>query len=224
MDRRSALQRVALLMGGTVVGAELFLSGGCKTAPKGVADLFSEDSISLFSEIAETILPATATPGAKAAGVGEFIPVMVRDCYSPEEQKAVLDGLLDMDKRCNETYKKGFMDMTAEQRTEFLTVLDKEQREYQKTVVEPKLKEIRDAKMSGSAAGQPNKDNNAAATATTAEPADPVPHYFRMIKQHTMLGFFTSKVGATEVLRYVEVPGKYEGCIDYKKGDRAWAT
>ena len=30
--------------------------------------------------------------------------------------------------------------------------------------------------------------------------------------------------GATQALRYVAVPGKYEGCIPYKKGDRAWAT
>jgi hypothetical protein len=40
----------------------------------------------------------------------------------------------------------------------------------------------------------------------------------------TLLGFFTSKPGATEALRYVPVPGKYEGCIPYSKGEKAWAT
>jgi hypothetical protein len=49
-------------------------------------------------------------------------------------------------------------------------------------------------------------------------------HYFRMVKELTLLGFFTSEVGATKALRYVAVPGKYEGCIPYKKGDKAWAT
>ena len=49
-------------------------------------------------------------------------------------------------------------------------------------------------------------------------------HYFRMMKELTMLGFFTSEVGATQALRYVETPGRYDGCADYKKGDRAWAT
>ena len=48
-------------------------------------------------------------------------------------------------------------------------------------------------------------------------------HYFSLMKQLTMLGFFTSKPGATQVLHYFPVPGKYEGCIDYKKGDTAWA-
>jgi hypothetical protein len=48
-------------------------------------------------------------------------------------------------------------------------------------------------------------------------------HYFAMLKQLTLLGYFTSEIGATQALRYVAVPGKYEGCVPYKKGDRAWA-
>ncbi|PZA18701.1 gluconate 2-dehydrogenase subunit 3 family protein, partial [Modestobacter versicolor] len=42
------------------------------------------------------------------------------------------------------------------------------------------------------------------------KPEDPN-HYFRMMKELTLLGFFTSEVGATKALRYVAVPGKYEG-------------
>jgi hypothetical protein len=49
-------------------------------------------------------------------------------------------------------------------------------------------------------------------------------HYFRMMKELTLLGFFTSEVGATKALRYLPVPGKYDGNVPYKKGDRAWAT
>lgn len=48
-------------------------------------------------------------------------------------------------------------------------------------------------------------------------------HYFTMMKQLTLFGFFTSKPGATEVLRHVAVPGKFDGAYPYKKGDRAWA-
>src|SRR5690625_5233268 len=60
------------------------------------------------------------------------------------------------------------------------------------------------------------------ALAYSQQQADP--HYFTMIKQLTLFGFFTSKVGANEVLRYVAIPGRYDGCAPYKKGDRAWAT
>ena len=49
-------------------------------------------------------------------------------------------------------------------------------------------------------------------------------HYFRMMKELTLWGYFTSEIGAKQALRYVAVPGKYEGCIPYKKGDKAWAT
>jgi len=54
------------------------------------------------------------------------------------------------------------------------------------------------------------------------QPKDPA-HYFRMIKELTLLGYFTSEVGATQALRYVPVPRKFEGDIPYSKGDRGWA-
>ena len=48
-------------------------------------------------------------------------------------------------------------------------------------------------------------------------------HYFTMMKQLTLFTFFTSKPGATQALRHIPVPGKYDGDYPYKKGDRAWA-
>ena len=50
------------------------------------------------------------------------------------------------------------------------------------------------------------------------------PHYFTMIKQLVIFGFFTSKVGATEVLKYVAVPGRYDGDLAYTPGTPAWGT
>jgi hypothetical protein len=58
----------------------------------------------------------------------------------------------------------------------------------------------------------------------TAEAGEPMPHYFTMFKQLTIFGFFTSKVGATEVLRYVAVPGRYDGDLAYVPGTPAWGT
>jgi hypothetical protein len=188
MQRRQALQNVALLLGGTIIGGNLFLSGGCKPATPTIEKLLEPEFQSLLAEIAETILPKTSTPGAKEAGVGEFIPVMVRDCYTPEQQKVFLEGLSTIEKLSKEKYNGGFEKITAEQRTELLTTLDKEQKEYQ----DKKKKEEPD-------------------------------HYFRMMKQLTLLGFFTSETGATKALRYIAVPGRFDPCVEYKKGDRAWA-
>ncbi|WP_395625703.1 gluconate 2-dehydrogenase subunit 3 family protein [Daejeonella sp.] len=59
---------------------------------------------------------------------------------------------------------------------------------------------------------------------TETKKAEDPPHYFRMMKELTLLGFFTSEIGSTKALRYVETPGSFDGDVPYKKGDRAWAN
>ena len=192
MNRRDALTRVGLLLGGTVVGAELFMSG-CKNAPdKNIGaggTNFSNDDIAYFDEIAETILPATDTPGAKDAKVGAFWATIVKDCYTEQEQKVFLDGMKKLNDASVQKNGKSYMESTPEQRHDLLVALDKEQKDYM-----------------------------------AAKKKDDPAHYFRMMKELTLWGYFTSEPGATKALRYIAVPGKYVGCMDYKKGDKAWAT
>src|SRR5450755_4348816 len=98
MNRREALSSVALLLGGTIIGAEVFLSG-CTNADKkiGSAGLnFSPDDISFLDEVGETIIPATDSPGAKEAKIGEFMHVIVRDCYDEKEQQIFIDGMAQL--------------------------------------------------------------------------------------------------------------------------------
>ena len=199
MNRRDALARVALLMGGTIIGADYFLTGcssdtSTKDKPQAKAkgkpkDLLDAQQVAYLDEVADTILPATKTPGAKAAHVGSFMAVMVRDCYPPADQQAFLKGIKQLEDASQQQNGQGFLASTPAQRTALLTALDAEQKQYSKT------KKIE----------APN-------------------HYFRMMKELTLLGYFTSEVGATQALRYLPVPGKYDGCVPYKKGDRAWAT
>ena len=47
-------------------------------------------------------------------------------------------------------------------------------------------------------------------------------HFFAMMKQLTIWGYFTSEPGVTQALRYNPVPGRYDGCVAYTPGDRAW--
>ena len=202
MNRRDALARVAIIMGGTVIGADFFLSGcssPAKTDEKTATlkpaaateakSLLDARQVSFLDEVGETILPATQTPGAKAAQVGSFMSVMVRDCYLPADQQIFLNGLTKLDADCKTKNGKGFLACDPAQRTTFLTALDAEQKAFTQ-----------------------NKQKD-----------DPA-HYFRMMKELTLLGFFTSEVGATKALRYLPVPGRYDGDVPYKKGDKAWAT
>ncbi|MFT4156254.1 gluconate 2-dehydrogenase subunit 3 family protein [Parafilimonas sp.] len=213
MDRREALQRVALIMGGAVIGAEAFLSG-CKTTPA-KEGLFSADDIALLDEVGDTILPATSSPGAKAAQIGEFMKTMVADCYAEDDQKIFTDGITKLQDAAKKKYSKSFMEMSPEQRTEFLVELDKEAKARSQEIG------ARAAKLTDEQRHQIALDKNLGTF--KRDPQDD-PHYFTMIKQLTLTGYFTSKPGATQALRYIAVPGKYEGCIPYKKGDKAWAT
>lgn len=188
MTRRELIRQIALVTGTAVVGGEFFLSG-CKVGQKDKTGLFTDDDISFFDEVAETILPRTNTPGAKDAAVGQFIAMYSTECYDDTGLNALRDGIHQVEEASKKMSGAGFVNSTAEQKQKLLTQIDVEARKYNATHKE----------------------------------GDTAPHYFTLMKQLTMLGFFTSKPGATQVLHYVPVPGKYEGCIDYKKGDTSWA-
>lgn len=200
MNRRKAVQRVALLLGGSVLGAELFIQTGCKNgggekaATTAIDEaFFTKDEIAFLDEVAEAIIPRTDTPGAKDAKLGEFMNKIVRDCYTKDDQKIFKNGIDTIKKLSKEKYSAAFMELQPAQRTELLTMLDKEQKEYHK------------------------KDEN-------GKNDKKQKHYFRMMRELTLIGYFTSEPGATKALRYVAIPGKYEPCTSYKKGEKAWAV
>jgi len=192
MQRREAVQYISLLLGGTLVGANVFITG-CDTKPKGDTkpedvESFSESDIAYLDEIGETILPATSTPGARAAKIGQFMTVMVNDCYEPANQKVFKEGMKKLDDLSKKQFDNSFVKASPQQRTELLIQLDKEQKDYMKN----KKKE------------------------------DPS-HYFRMMKELTLLGYFTSEIGTKQARRHTPVPGRFDACIPYKKGDKAFA-
>jgi hypothetical protein len=49
------------------------------------------------------------------------------------------------------------------------------------------------------------------------------PHFFRMIKELTIIGYCTSEPGATKLLKYEQTPGPYRGDIPYSQVGKAWA-
>lgn len=183
MKRRQALKLTSIAVGGSIVGAELFLAG-CKNKTLDSV-LFSEDVLALLDEIGETILPETErSPGAKAAKIGLFMKDMVSNCYAEEEQQIFMKGIHTLNNASIDKYSRGFLELSSEEKLDFLLRFDKE-----------------------------------AKNTTDDKP----PHFFTLMKQLTILGYFTSEPGATQALRYNPTPGKFVGCIPYKKGDRAWA-
>jgi len=182
MERREALKLTASILGGSVIGSQLFLSG-CST-PKERPNLLTNNRVPLLDEISETILPdSEQSPGAKAAHIGEFIKTMVNDCYNLKETGIFIKGLETVDKKSKATYGKAYLYLSDQQRLALLSKFDVEAKK---------------SKLS-------NK-----------------PHFFTMMKELTIWGYFTSELGTTKALRYNPIPGRFDGCIPYN-GETAWA-
>ena len=187
LTRREAIKRVSALFGGVaLVGQAAMLTVPARAAARSAE--FDAKAIALLDEIAETILPETDTPGAKAAGAGAFMALMVTDTYAANEQNIFRAGLASLDTRCRESFGRGFLAANADQRLSLLEALDAEQFDYM------------------------------------GQKADSAPaHFFRMMKELALLGYFTSEIGYTKAMRYLETPGRYDPCVPFEPGEKAWA-
>ncbi len=218
MDRRKALSTVALLFGGTIIGGEAFLTG-CKT-PGRKEGVFAPDDVAFLDEVSETILPTTAaSPGAKAAQTGQFMKTFVMDCYEPEDQKLFIDGIGKINDESNKKFGKDFMNLTAQQKHDLLDAID--------TTSKAELKQSDayfDAMTEVQNQAQVMEQNYAGKNQRALKLRSNPTYYFMLMKQLTLLGYFTSKLASNTALRYEAVPGKYDGNYPYKKGDKAWAT
>src|SRR5947199_2019052 len=104
--------------------------GGGGGGGGGGAGTFSAHDVALLDEVAETILPETKTPGAKAAQVGPFMALMVTDTYDEPDQAIFRDGMRQLDAACQAMHRTSFMEATPPQRLALLEQLDREQKTY----------------------------------------------------------------------------------------------
>src|SRR2546430_17372646 len=94
IDRGEAIWRVTVPLGGVALSGGSGLLTACDNAQRRAATsqagagTFTATDIALLDEVAETILPETKTPGAKAAHVGAFMALMVTDTYEDREQRS----------------------------------------------------------------------------------------------------------------------------------------
>jgi hypothetical protein len=187
MQRRELMQMIAALTGSAFIGHDALWAAGDPEGPSA----FTDADVEFFDDVAETILPRTDTPGARDAGVGQFIARYSAACYPPEHVALLKSGIADLDAQMQLVRGTGFRRAGEEARTALLVRIDGEAKEH--------------ARM--------EKENS----------SEKSPHYFTLMKQLTLYGFFTSEPGQTRVIRYRPIPGRYKGCIPYVKGETFWA-
>ena len=221
ITRREAVARVAALLGGVALIGGSALITGCRTERTGAPFApFTPDEVAYLDEIADTILPTTSTPGAKAAKTGELMARIVADSYSDEDQTTFRDGMRKLDDLSKDRNGgKSFIQATPEQRLALLKTLDKEQFDYSQ---KQRAEQLRKSKEFLSRSVQENapKTESQQATAATEQPPN---RYFRMMKELALLGYFTSEIGCKQAQVYEEAPGNWEPCIPYTPGQKAYA-
>jgi hypothetical protein len=165
-----------------------------------------------LTTIAELIIPATDTPGAKGAKVNEFIDLLLTEWYDPPQTKQFLAGLANVDTRSQKKFSAAFVDCTPAQQTELLTELDKEAMTYsasqKQTVPTP--------------AAAPQKD--AALQQTQAIPPQPAApstnNFFYQMKKLTLAGYYTSQIGFSQELGKKIIPPGHAGCAPLEEVKR----
>jgi hypothetical protein len=117
MNRREVLKSVGLILGGSIVGAEAFLTGCTNEKQEG---FLSKDQMSILEELAEVILPKTeASPGATDAAVGQFMNNIVSDFYTNAEQQVFTRAIKSLE-------ISEFSAMTPESKIQYVEQLELE--------------------------------------------------------------------------------------------------
>jgi hypothetical protein len=121
IERRTVLKSAGGMALGALFGAGL-VRPAFGAAPTGGS--FSAIDSALIADIADTIIPAGDTPGAKAAGVAQFVEHIVFDWYDAAERDDFLKGLAGFPQAVVRAKGKTFAKLSAADRLAVLSLLD----------------------------------------------------------------------------------------------------
>lgn len=128
LNRRDAIRGLALAVGVGVSGwAERALAAAAPPPPLAwTPTALTQDQARLLDVVAELIIPATDSPGARAAGVPQFIDRAVGDYYEKGQVEQLLGGLARMDADARAAHGDIFIALAPEQQVALLTTYDQE--------------------------------------------------------------------------------------------------
>ncbi|GAC1648299.1 MAG: lactose 3-dehydrogenase subunit gamma LacC [Gemmatimonadaceae bacterium] len=234
ITRRQALQRVAVLLGGTISAPTLAgVFAGDSTwwedASESLSYTLDAPQRELIATIAEHIIPATDTPGARAAGVHQFVDRVLTDHYNASDRARFLAGLEGLDLRARSTHGQAFLACSPAQQVRLLGAVDLEAYPAKGLVAKqekaqqppPRDQIVGPGSGAAGALGEPAHAAVDGATKSVRGKTE-ADWFWRRMKELTLVGYYTSKVGATQELR-VNPMGLWRGDIAYASIGRSWS-
>lgn len=206
MERRDALKNLGFGSMALFTSTALFGAlQGCSSTPEVAWEsvFLSPAEAAQLEQICEGILPKTDTPGATDAGVANHLDQALSVIYKNREAGFFKQGMAVFVDRFEDNSGVDFSKATTDQVTDVVNGYFKKYKED-----ETILKKYR-----GSFSDEGTKTDDFLET-----------YFVTNVVDSTFWSYFTSELVGKEVMRYDPIPGKYEGCIPYNKGDKSWSS
>lgn len=160
-------------------------SGAAEAALPNKPVYFREDEMRTVSALAELIIPATDTPGAIAAGVPQYIDYVVSS--NAQWKELFRDGLAWLDAQAKAAHGKRFHEVDVDKQTVLVKGPIADADQY-KTAIRGRR---------------------------SSEAAPMEVQFLKAFKSMTADGYFTSKIGLVDTLKYAgnSVLGEFPQCI-----------
>ncbi|NNE70063.1 MAG: gluconate 2-dehydrogenase subunit 3 family protein [Rhodothermales bacterium] len=194
IDRRTFLQRLAVSFGVVLTpGTTAAILTGCRPDPGIGRQFFTAAEYLLVGDLVERIIPATDTPGAREAGVPEYVDMLLTHFSDDQVRGEVREQLLAL---------QGWLREHQADRIEHL---------------DPELAETLIAALDQEAF--PTAEDGP--LPLDGLPGGETP-LFRRLKPWTVAGYYTSEVGALQELHQSPM-GVYQGDIPFAEVGKTWA-
>jgi hypothetical protein len=196
IDRRQFLLRAACVLGAAISPSVMAAVVRELGAPRSpTRSLLSDAQRLLVARLSELVIPTTDTPGAIEAGVPDFIDQIVSEWYTEAERTIFLDGLTALEAESRTRHGKPFLECSEAEQVALL--------EWSQAQAPPR-----------------ETGMTAMFQQMLAEDAP----FFPKLRELTVVGYYTSRIGAAQELAYVEIPGRYDGDYPAARLGRAWST
>lgn len=123
MNRRSSLKTLLIISAGAALLPSCLQDEKKSSVSLKNIKINGKDE-ELLSDLSETIIPKTDTPGAKDVSAHLFALMMIDDCYAPAEQDKFVKGLKDFEDFTKNKFDKSFLKCSPSEREEILKSIE----------------------------------------------------------------------------------------------------